>query len=71
MQCVLVGTVDGLPRTLILGAPEDGTGRRGGADPAAAKTGGGGSAKTAGQHCWSAARRPKEVDGLDQDRTVA
>jgi hypothetical protein len=63
IQCILAGTV---PRTLILGVTEDGTSRRGGADPAAARRGG--SAETAAKHCWSAARRHKDVDGLDQAR---
>ena len=53
------GTV---PRTLILGATEDGTGKSG-ADPAAARTRG--SAETAGHQYWSASRCPKGVDGLD------
>lgn len=71
MQYILVGTADGLSRALMLGVPEDDAGRKGGADPAATRTGTGGSAEIAGQHCWSAARRAKEVDGLDQARTVA
>lgn len=58
----------------MLGVPKDDAGRKGGADPAATRTGIGGSAEIAGQHCWSAARRAKEVDGIsnkDNDSVIA